>query len=916
MKKVSIFATALAISVLFLASFAYAAPSKVIPIQGKLTQPSGVPYNGQYSMTFKIFDVATSGTLLYTETLSNIPVSAGLFSIVLGENPSNPLTPAFDKDYYIEITIGSETLQPRQRLLSAPYSLYSQNSSYAQNSNYSTYAQNSSYSTNSLNSQNAVTATNIVGGNVNATSGTFTNSGYALNVNGSSKFVNGQLRAESGALVQGGALWISPPNFIYTNTINAADGDGLKIADNTNSGGLFIKGNSGNIGIGTTTPSEKLDVVGNVKASGNINATRIQAYSGTNPNLQGQNYNIAGGSIGGETLYAYNSICVGNTNGQCTGTGGTVITPSNISTSQICIGSDCRTSWPATLSGDVQFNSVNIITNLKVSGSANIASDLIIGLISPTLNQPISYASASGTLSNIGATYCYKITAYNGAGESKTSVEKCIAPGAGHNTINLSWTPVEFATGYKVYGRTSTTYGLIGTVTDTKFTDLGTIAPGAQPSSSATVGNIKATGGATFGGNVGIGTTTPQATLDVNGAVRFGSSGGLLYTNSPGNFGGKETVLTVNDGQGTNQDEIWIGPNTATGDKGYIQLRANKTYIHGNVGIGTTTPTGKLDVSTSTLLYGPDITLTSNTISGGILQSGFPAANAFDKNQFTLLSVTSSTSTWIGQDFNGQKNIRKIRVFRGTVGSYGFNAKLQYSDDSTTWYDTNVNMTISLNIGWSEFLVNNYGAHRYWRLLDIGGSSYFQTEEIEMMEATNSALLVKDDGNVTINGKLNWPSRPWFVAAGDSTQNWISAAAATWTKIKLNDKRGTAASSYNSNTGDFTAPEDGVYSCYIHLYQNTGVWSNGEYRHIISTCINQTGTEYVCNNFYTWDYSLDQQSPYNGAPYGIVTYGSTPRNEGIFMLKKGENLYWREYVSLATSYLYYPAYSRMGCFEL
>ncbi|MBI4895521.1 MAG: hypothetical protein HY831_03435 [Candidatus Aenigmarchaeota archaeon] len=615
MKKLSLLTVA--ISILFLMSFAYAAPSKVIPIQGKLTNPSGIPYNGQYTMTFKLFDSSAGETLLYTESISNVPVSAGLFSVVVGE--SSAINLPFDKDYYVEITIDSETLQPRQRLLSSPYSLYSQNSSYAVNSS---QAQNANWATSAqtaVSAQNAVTATNVVGGNVDAVNGTFSGD-YLYLGGGDSKMHQFSVYGGNGIAT---VTMIGNPANNGTAQIIVQSGPtgGFSISKDsydaylwnfgnqpiligTNNSFKMIINNDGNVGIGTGTPTQLLDVNGNIKATG------------------------------------------------------------------ICIGSDCRTSWPSNfnLPQDVQFNSVNITTNLRVSGSASIAGSLIIGTSPPIVNNPIAFASPQGLLST-NTNYCYKITSTNPTGESVASNQVCVTTQSGQNTINLSWSSVDFASGYNVYGRTSNQEGLIATVSDTKFIDFGTTTPGAQPNPSATVGNIKATGGATFDGNVGIGTINPQTTLDVNGAVRFGSSGGLLYTNSPGNFGGKETVLTVNDGQGTNQDEIWIGPNTATGDKGYIQLRANKTYVQGNVGIGTTSPTSKLHI------------IGDETVQDGVLKFSLGQNNNIwwirsnGAGSELVIGNTADTSDTniklrIGSDGKVRGVLKNCRVATGSASSY------------------------------------------------------------------------------------------------------------------------------------------------------------------------------------------------------------------------------------------------------
>gem|GEM_PF-5341550 len=100
-------------------------------------------------------------------------------------------------------------------------------------------------------------------------------------------------------------------------------------------------------------------------------------------------------------------------------------------------------------------------------------------------------------------------------------------------------------------------------------------------------------------GNVGIGTTNPQGTLDVQGTVRIGPAGGRLSSNAPGNFGGKETVLTTADGTGGANDEVWIGPNVGDyvghiqhvaadniiygGRNNYVRVNSSGTYSPGNI---------------------------------------------------------------------------------------------------------------------------------------------------------------------------------------------------------------------------------------------------------------------------------------------------------------------------------------------
>jgi hypothetical protein len=74
------------------ASLALAAPSE-INYQGVLTDSQGNPVNGNQTMSLKIFDAATGGTLLYSENLGTVPVNNGVYNFTFGANgTSNTLT--------------------------------------------------------------------------------------------------------------------------------------------------------------------------------------------------------------------------------------------------------------------------------------------------------------------------------------------------------------------------------------------------------------------------------------------------------------------------------------------------------------------------------------------------------------------------------------------------------------------------------------------------------------------------------------------------------------------------------------------------------------------------------------------------------------------------------------------------------
>ncbi|MEI7913097.1 MAG: hypothetical protein WCK77_26050 [Verrucomicrobiota bacterium] len=67
------------------AQLATAAVPSTINYQGRLTNASGVPQSGSKAMSLKIYDAATSGTLLYAETLGSVAVDTnGVYGFQFG----------------------------------------------------------------------------------------------------------------------------------------------------------------------------------------------------------------------------------------------------------------------------------------------------------------------------------------------------------------------------------------------------------------------------------------------------------------------------------------------------------------------------------------------------------------------------------------------------------------------------------------------------------------------------------------------------------------------------------------------------------------------------------------------------------------------------------------------------------------
>jgi len=121
-------------------------------------------------------------------------------------------------------------------------------------------------------------------------------------------------------------------------------------------------------------------------------------------------------------------------------------------------------------------------------------------------------------------------------------------------------------------------------------------------------------------GNVGIGATSPGAKLDVNGDILIGTTDKIGWRYSSGNTSyqyitGVDQILTLTGGTWTSSaTQAAVRMNTQQGQK--ITLLNN-----GNLGIGTTSPNTKLELSIDSPNYGDMLTLTNTNIGGGSKRS-------------------------------------------------------------------------------------------------------------------------------------------------------------------------------------------------------------------------------------------------------------------------------------------------------
>ena len=107
---------------LFLISGGFGQVPQVMNYQGYLTDAAGVAVsNGNYQLSFTIYDAESGGTALWTETHAGVQVSKGLFNVILGS--ITPITLSFDKPYWLGVKVSTESeLAPLMRLTTNAYS--------------------------------------------------------------------------------------------------------------------------------------------------------------------------------------------------------------------------------------------------------------------------------------------------------------------------------------------------------------------------------------------------------------------------------------------------------------------------------------------------------------------------------------------------------------------------------------------------------------------------------------------------------------------------------------------------------------------------------------------------------------------------------------------------------------------------
>ncbi|GIW62068.1 MAG: hypothetical protein KatS3mg089_0920 [Patescibacteria group bacterium] len=567
---------------------------------------------------------------------------------------------------------------------------------------------------------------------------------------------------------------------------------------------------NGNVGIGTTAPVHKLELATHTTAAGGIGfGTDVELYrgaantlylaSGDSLNLVSGNLQVAGTTVitSGRIIQAANGSAASpsftfasDTNTGIFGTGADVLAISTAGVERLRVDA----------SGNVGINTTSPSYKLDVQGGSGIVAQFsgrVIGADAINTNEFVTLGQlqgGSGSLWLDGGDYLYPNSSFAtnvmvpsgrlGIGLTSTPFKLEINgndPGKALVSLNYTGTDqnilvasqsgnLKFAVGYN---------GNITSATGTQW------LPTSDSTTALNIANAAGTSFVTFDSTnqrVGIGTTAPTTKLELGSgqlAVPLGSATTPSYT-----FSGDLNTGIWSSGADT--------LNFSTGGSERIRIISN-----GNVGIGTTNPGAKLEISNGTI---------GIQVAPGLYWNG---------------SSMVSDNNWVNFDIPGTKNVNFSDNFIVTGGNVGIGttspeAKLNVQGgsirvgSSSGNYEEITGGDIGIRHRWVNDPADNY---RFWlaanagialgltgndggalRLADSGANTvtfYVKQSGIGILRASsNDVLAFTSSGNVGIGTtvpayKLDVVGEIRAFGSGDTRYRVYSSGTTGWVGYEL-----------------------------------------------------------------------------------------------------------------------------------
>ncbi len=616
------------------------------------------------------------------------------------------------------------------------------------------------------------------------------------------------------------------PRWTIINDYNQDGTNSLSIVNGTtsSSGRVFNILQSGNVGIGTLSPNVALDVNGYARATSLKSTGRIYSTGSAT-------YDDLGSTSGAIVMNFDPTTNYGILNAR---------NYSNATNLPMQIGNNLYLMGGT--GGNVGIGTSNPQATLNVVGTTNLTSNL-------TVNGGTLFVNANSNYVGIGTTnpqVLLQLQTLAGSGTSNYPIIR-------YNNSISAWDA-----------------GVVA-VTPNPLAGYFYIADGAT--------NVKDLVIANGTGNVGIGTTSPGATLEINAAGGIGGYTGFKLKQ------GTSSVQSLSMGQVTAGNGAWVGTaqyNTA----GYWQtegtaasviqfdslgnllfsgnsgLTANTNYVltsrmfingtSGNVGIGTTSPDDILDINsaspnlgiwqsggsvgtTSYINFGYSAGVNNISRIGTVLQSGGGGDLLFD-------TAATGTSPYVTK----MTILRNGNVGIGTTSPTNF-LTLNYNGINALLINGTSTNSIGLDI------INTNANNLGWAMGTSGGGpnpngNFFIYEN----GATNRLTIQNGTGNVGIGTTL--PNSPLDVQTASNfhlqvfkrTDNGVGAVAigastdnfANWQNLSINSGGNVFLSATGGNVGIGTTNPQYTLDVLSSSATN-GIHVNGTAQFVVD--VNNTG---------------------------------------------------------------------------
>jgi hypothetical protein len=317
----------LVLTVVVTGSFSAEIPRR-INYQGKLTDgATGSPLPGSHDIDFGIYDDPGAGTLLWSESQTVSADSAGVFFAILGS--VTPIDVSFDSPVWLEVEVDGEALWPRREMVSVPFSFRASEADHTERAD-----SLGGFAAGDFVRQgetSVITSEMIVDGtgsgldadmvdSLNADA--FADTGHTHD---DRYYTQDQLNTpglinESSNPLEWTRLKNVPGGFADGTDDAGGTGDGhsLDAADGDPVDAVYVA-DDGNVGVGTASPSSKLDIAGSLnladvlKVGGStvLSATTNNAFFGIETGNSGTSNTFVGAEAGHQNTSGGDNTFIG-----------------------------------------------------------------------------------------------------------------------------------------------------------------------------------------------------------------------------------------------------------------------------------------------------------------------------------------------------------------------------------------------------------------------------------------------------------------------------------------------------------------------------------------------------------------------------------------------------------------------------